>query len=123
MDWIWFRNSIYLQQYTMAPPSCFPSSIMHHPCSRHYVLSQSPRHLTETDREEEALKVLTKLDINGSNEEFIQREFHEIKMTIAAEKIITVPGSRIVFTVPQWRTRLMHSVAVQVFAQFTGISE
>ena len=76
----------------------------------------------ETDREDEALKVLRKLHYNGSNEEYIQREYHEIKTTIAAEKAITVPGWGIMFTVPQWRTRLMHGVAVQVFTQFTGIS-
>jgi hypothetical protein len=46
----------------------------------------------ETDREEEALRVLRKLHFNGSNDEYIQREFHEIKTTIAAEKAITVPG-------------------------------
>jgi hypothetical protein len=84
---------------------------------------ESPRHLMQTDREDQALKVLNKLHFNGSNEEFIQREFQEIKTTIAAEKAITVPGWRVMFTVPQWRTRLMHGVAVQVFTQFTGISE
>jgi hypothetical protein len=83
---------------------------------------ESPRHLMETDREDEALKVLRKLHYNGSNEEYIQREYHEIKTTIAAEKAITVPGWSVMFTVPQWRTRLMHGVAVQVFTQFTGIS-
>jgi hypothetical protein len=84
---------------------------------------ESPRHLMETDREDEALKVLRKLHFNGSNEEYIQREYYEIKTTIAAEKAITVPGWGIMFTVPQWRTRLMHGVAVQVFTQFTGISK
>jgi len=83
---------------------------------------ESPRHLMETDREDEALRVLRKLHFNGSNDEFILKEFHEIKTTIAAEKAITVPGWRIMFTVPQWRTRLMHGVAVQVFTQFTGIN-
>jgi hypothetical protein len=69
---------------------------------------ESPRHLMETDREDEALKVLRKLHFNGSNEEYIQREYYEIKTTIAAEKAITVPGWGIMFTVPQWRTRLMY---------------
>lgn len=27
------------------------------------------------------------------------------------------------FTVPQWRTRLLHGVAVQVFTQLSGISK
>jgi hypothetical protein len=83
---------------------------------------ESPRHLMEIDCEEEAMRVLRKLHFDGTNEEWIQQEFHEIKTTIAAEKAITVPGWRIMFTVPQWRTRLMHGVAVQVFTQFTGIN-
>ncbi|KAK3687154.1 general substrate transporter [Podospora appendiculata] len=83
---------------------------------------ESPRHLMETDREEEAMRVLQKLHFDGSNDAWIQQEFHEIKTTIAAEKAITAPGWRIMFTVPQWRTRLMHGVAVQVFTQFTGIN-
>jgi hypothetical protein len=83
---------------------------------------ESPRHLVEIDRQDEALRVLRKLHFDGTNDDWIQREFHEIKTTIAAEKAMTVPGWRIMFTVPQWRTRLMHGVAVQVFTQFTGIN-
>ncbi|KAK4199489.1 MFS sugar transporter-like protein [Triangularia verruculosa] len=83
---------------------------------------ESPRHLMEKDCEEEAMRVLRKLHFDGTNDNWIQQEFHEIKTTIAAEKAITVPGWRIMFTVPQWRTRLMHGVAVQVFTQFTGIN-
>jgi hypothetical protein len=56
-------------------------------------------------------------------DEWLENEFNEIKQTIAAEKAITVPGWMIMFTVPQWRTRLMHGVAVQVFTQLSGISE
>jgi sugar porter (SP) family MFS transporter len=83
---------------------------------------ESPRHLMETDREEEAMQVLRKLHSDGTNDEWIDKEFHDIKTTITAEKAITVPGWRIMFTVPAWRTRLMHGVAVQVFTQFTGIN-
>ncbi|KAK4184889.1 high-affinity glucose transporter [Podospora australis] len=83
---------------------------------------ESPRHLMETDREEEAMVVLRKLHFDGTNEDWIEKEFHDIKTTIAAEKAITVPGWRVMFTVPSWRTRLMHGVAVQVFTQFTGIN-
>ncbi|KAK4139578.1 general substrate transporter [Dichotomopilus funicola] len=83
---------------------------------------ESPRHLIEKDQEEEAMRVLRKLHYDGTNEDWVQREFHEIKTTIAAEKAITAPGWRVMFTVPQWRTRLMHGVAVQVFTQFTGIN-
>ncbi|KAL1652254.1 hypothetical protein SLS58_000381 [Diplodia intermedia] len=79
-------------------------------------------HLLETDRDEEAMRVLRKLHYNGQNDEWINREFHEIKTTIAAEKAITAPGWRIMFTVKQWRIRLMHATAVQVFTQMTGIN-
>lgn len=68
------------------------------------------------------MQVLQKLHFDGTNDEWIQREFFEIKTTLQAEKEITVPGWRIMFTVPQWRTRLMHGVAVQAFTQLTGIS-
>ncbi|KXX76155.1 High-affinity glucose transporter [Madurella mycetomatis] len=61
---------------------------------------ESPRHLMEEDREEEAMQVLRTLHFDA----------------------ITAPGWRIMFTVPQWRTRLMHGVAVQVFTQFTAIN-
>ncbi|KAK8214026.1 general substrate transporter [Phyllosticta capitalensis] len=83
---------------------------------------ESPRHLIEHDREEEAMQVLRKLHYNGQNDEWIQQEFREIIMTVSAEKAITAPGWRIMFTVPQWRTRLMHATLVQVFTQFTGIN-
>lgn len=55
-------------------------------------------------------------------DDWINDEFNEIKQTIAAEKAITAPGWGIMFTQPQWRTRLMHGVAVQVFTQLSGIS-
>lgn len=55
-------------------------------------------------------------------DDWINQEFNEIKQTIDAEKAITVPGWGIMFTQPQWRTRLMHGVAVQVFTQMSGIS-
>lgn len=83
---------------------------------------ESPRHLMETEREEEAMRVLRKLHFDGANDAWISAEFHEIKTTIAAEKAITVPGWRIMFTVKQWRVRLMHATLVQVFTQLTGIN-
>jgi hypothetical protein len=81
---------------------------------------ESPRYLVETDRAEDALVVLKKLHYNGSNEDWIQAEFNEIKMTIDAERAITAPGWRVMFTVPVWRTRLMHATLIQFFGQMTG---
>ena len=84
---------------------------------------ESPRHLIATDREDEAMKILRKLHFNGHNDAWIQAEFDEIRTTIAAEKAITVPGWMVMFTVPQWRRRLLLGTAVQVFTQMTGISK
>ncbi|KAL5348663.1 hypothetical protein ACLOAV_006080 [Pseudogymnoascus australis] len=87
-----------------------------------FFFPESPRHLIATDREDEGLRVLKKLHYNGTNDEWIESEFNEIRQTIAAEKAITVPGWRIMFTVKQWRIRLFHGVAVQVFTQLSGIN-
>jgi MFS family permease len=81
---------------------------------------ESPRYLVETDRQEEALRVLKKLHYNGSNMDWVQSEFNEIKLTIEAEKAITAPGWLIMFKVPAWRKRLMHATLAQVFTQMTG---
>ncbi|KAF1850597.1 MFS sugar transporter-like protein [Cucurbitaria berberidis CBS 394.84] len=83
---------------------------------------ESPRYLVETDRSDEAMRVLRKLHYDGSNDEWIESEFNEIKLTIDAEKAITAPGWRVMFTVPVWRKRLMHATLVQVFTQMTGIN-
>ncbi|KAF2089489.1 MFS sugar transporter-like protein [Saccharata proteae CBS 121410] len=83
---------------------------------------ESPRHLMEKDREDEAMRILRRLHFDGSNDDWIEAEFHEIKTTIAAEKAITVPGWRVMFTVKQWRRRLLHATLMQCFTQFTGIN-
>lgn len=68
------------------------------------------------------MRVLRKLHDNGHNEEWLQSEFAEIRATISAEKAITTRGWKIMFTVPQWRMRLLHGTLIQVFTQLTGIS-
>jgi len=83
---------------------------------------ESPRQLIEKRKEEEALRVLHRLHYNGHNDEWIQKEFNEIKTTIDAEREITAPGWKPMFTVPQWRTRLLQATLVQVFTQFSGIN-
>ncbi|KIW03458.1 uncharacterized protein PV09_05227 [Verruconis gallopava] len=83
---------------------------------------ESPRQLIENDRGDEAMRVLRRLHYNGSNDDWIQREYHEIKTTIEAEKQITAPGWKPMFTVPQWRSRLIQATLVQVFTQMSGIN-
>lgn len=43
-----------------------------------FFMPESPRHLMETDREEEAMRVLRKLHFDGTNEEWIQQEYVNI---------------------------------------------
>lgn len=81
---------------------------------------ESPRYLCEIDRTDEALAVLKKLHFDGTNEDWIQSEFNEIRLTIEAEKAITAPGWMVMFRVPAWRTRLMHATLIQFFGQMTG---
>ncbi|KAF2127788.1 MFS sugar transporter-like protein [Dothidotthia symphoricarpi CBS 119687] len=83
---------------------------------------ESPRYLMEKDRADEALRVLRKLHYDGTNDEWIQSEFNEIKLTSEAEKAITAPGWKVMFTVKPWRKRLMHATLAQVFTQMTGIN-
>jgi len=85
-------------------------------------LPESPRWLIEADRDDEGMKVLRKLHFDGTNDDWVQGEYNEIRATISAEKAITAPGWMIMFRVPQWRKRLLHGTLVQVFTQLTGIS-
>ncbi|KAJ5115412.1 hypothetical protein NUU61_001171 [Penicillium alfredii] len=87
-----------------------------------FFLPESPRFLVETEQYPEALRVLRKLHFNGTNEAWIQAEYSEIRATIEAEKTLKAPGWMPMFTVPQWRTRLLHGVAIQAFTQMTGIN-
>ncbi|CEL07867.1 general substrate transporter [Aspergillus pseudodeflectus] len=87
-----------------------------------FFLPESPRHLVEKGKYDEGMKVLRKLHFDGSNDDWIQQEFTEIRTTIEAEKTVTESGWLIMFKVPQYRTRLLHGVAVQVLTQMTGIN-
>ena len=62
------------------------------------------------------------MHFDGTNADWIDHEYSEIRATICAEKAITSPGWRTMFTVPEWRTRLIHGTLVQVFTQFSGIN-
>ncbi|KAI5304612.1 hypothetical protein KEM56_006261 [Ascosphaera pollenicola] len=81
---------------------------------------ESPRHLVSQDKYDEGLRVLRRLHYTGENEQWINDEFIEIKNTIAAEKEVQIPSWTAMFTVPQWRRRLMLATGLQVFTQSTG---
>lgn len=71
-------------------------------------LPESPRYLIEKERYVEGMRVLRKLHFDGTNEDWIEAEFSEIRRTIEAEKSIAVHGWSALFTVPQWRTRMLY---------------
>ncbi|KAJ5728434.1 hypothetical protein N7493_004764 [Penicillium malachiteum] len=83
---------------------------------------ESPRHLIEKNEFTEAMRVLRKLHYDGSNDDWIETEYRSICRTIEVEKSISTPGWIAMFTVPKWRTRMLHGLAVQVFTQMTGIN-
>ncbi|KAJ5234983.1 uncharacterized protein N7469_004151 [Penicillium citrinum] len=85
-------------------------------------LPESPRYLIEKEHYAEGMRVLRKLHFDGTNEEWIEAEFSEIRRTIEAEKGIAAQGWTPMFTVPQWRIRMLHGLAVQLFTQMTGIN-
>lgn len=58
-------------------------------------LPESPRYLIEKDRDDAAMKILRKLHFDGTNEDWVQKEYNEIRATITAEKSITVPGWKV----------------------------
>ncbi|KAH8424025.1 uncharacterized protein LDX57_001780 [Aspergillus melleus] len=72
-----------------------------------FFMPESPRYLIEKEKYDEALKILKKLHYDGTNEDWIQTEYNEIKTTIQAEKAVMVSGWLVMFKVPQWRTRLL----------------
>ena len=72
-----------------------------------FFLPESPRYMVETGHYDEAMKTLRRLHYDGTNDEWIQTEYTEIRATIDAENSVTKPGWLIMFKVPQWRTRLL----------------
>ncbi|KAE8145093.1 general substrate transporter [Aspergillus avenaceus] len=87
-----------------------------------FFMPESPRYLVEKENYDEGTRILRKLHYDGTNEDWIQSEYNEIRTTIEAEKAATASGWLIMFKVPQWRTRLLHGVAVQAFAQMTAVN-
>jgi sugar porter (SP) family MFS transporter len=87
-----------------------------------WFLPESPRWLVEKERYEDARKVLEKLHGNGSNEEFLEHEFREIRDTIVAEKTVSVKSWKQMVSRPSWRRRLALGMGVQAFGQLSGIN-
>jgi hypothetical protein len=72
-----------------------------------FFLPESPRYLIEKERYNEAQTILHRLHFDGTNAAWVETEYTGIRNAIEAEKNITAPGWTAMFTVPQWRTRLL----------------
>lgn len=96
---------------------CLPASIL---AVGMLAFPESPRYLVSVGRYEEGYETMMKLHFNGSNQEVLDDQFNEMKNVIVAEREMTAPGWTAMFTVPQWRKRLLIGTLVQVFTQTTG---
>ncbi|KAI5294141.1 hypothetical protein KEM52_004627 [Ascosphaera acerosa] len=96
---------------------CVPAAIL---CIGMPWFPESPRHLIAIDKHEEAHKSIHKLHYDGTNEDWVMGELNAIKEAAVAEKSIQHNPWVSMFTVPQWRHRLLLSIAIQAFGQTTG---
>jgi hypothetical protein len=87
-----------------------------------WFLVESPRWLIEKDKLEEAQGVLRKLHFNGSNDEFLDLEFREIRDAIVADKELAIPSWQGLLAKSSWRRRLLLGCGVQAFGQFSGVN-
>ncbi|KAN0090603.1 general substrate transporter [Hyaloscypha variabilis] len=87
-----------------------------------WFLQESPRWLMEKDRHDEAREALYKLHFNGSNQEYLDLEFAEIRDTITAEKLLAVKSWSGLIQKPSWRRRLILGCGIQAWGQLSGIN-
>lgn len=81
-----------------------------------FFLPESPRFLIEKGRYSEARNILHRLHFDGTNADWVEVEYTGIRTAIEAEKSTAATGWMAMFTVPQWRTRLLF-VHIQTFSQ------
>lgn len=87
-----------------------------------WFLQESPRWLMERDRPDEALAALKKLHGDGTNDEYIELEFREIRDVIAADRATNEITWFSIFKKPSWRRRLLLGCGVQAFGPLSGIN-
>jgi len=78
----------------------------------------------EQDRHEEALATLHKLhdDASGSNKEYVELEYREIRDVIAADRSANAITWLSIFRKASWRHRLLLGCGVQAFGPLSGIN-
>ena len=92
-----------------------PSTECHSP-------AESPRWLIEKGREEKAYSLVRKLHYTGLNDEFVRREFQEMRDQVLAEQANTVRSYREAFSKPSWRKRILLACGVWIGVSLSGIT-
>ncbi|KAK9335789.1 hypothetical protein LIPSTDRAFT_204767 [Lipomyces starkeyi NRRL Y-11557] len=98
---------------------CIPSVIL---LSGIWFLQESPRWLMEKGLHDEALTVLKNLHGDGTNEEYIELEFREIRDVIIAERLSKKVTWSSILSRPSWRRRLLLGCGVQAFGPLSGVN-
>lgn len=73
-------------------------------------------------REAEAKAALMRFHFNGTNQDYVDAEYEEIRVKIEAEKLVIAAGWAAAFATPSRRRRLALGSGVWVFAMLSGIS-
>ncbi|KAI5310429.1 hypothetical protein KEM55_007208 [Ascosphaera atra] len=87
-----------------------------------FIFPESPRHLIKQGQYDTGKAVLRKLHYDGTNDDWIEQEYTEIKDSYCAESELTVNPWRAMFVIPQWRRRLLIATGMHAFGQSTGIN-
>jgi sugar porter (SP) family MFS transporter len=88
-------------------------------------LPESPRWLLEHEKSEQAKRTLETLHLkrDGSNVDFVDREFLEIRDAILAEKAETKSVTwKVIFTNAPYRRRVILACGIQAFTQTSGVN-
>ncbi|KAI5480262.1 hypothetical protein MNV49_001221 [Pseudohyphozyma bogoriensis] len=108
-NWMW-RGPLFVQVIPCSILVCIV-----------FFLPESPRWLVSKGREDQAMKVLTRLHSNQGMD-FVRGEFQEIKDQVEAEKVEYKPGWAEIFKRPSWRKRIILVCLLQWTVQFSGIN-
>ncbi|KAK7725455.1 hypothetical protein SLS57_003932 [Botryosphaeria dothidea] len=121
-QWLGYGCSFVDNQFQWRFPlafQCLPALIL---MGGIWFLQESPRWLMERDRPDEALAALKKLHGDGTNDEYIELEFREIRDVIAADRATNEITWFSIFKKPSWRRRLLLGCGVQAFGPLSGIN-
>jgi hypothetical protein len=87
-----------------------------------YISSESPRWLIEQDNDDHAFALIKKLHFTGQNDDFVLREFQEMRDQIMVERKQTVRSYKEALSKPSWRRRVLLACGVWIGVSLSGIT-